>query len=87
MCFLSLDPPTLQRAECGTCFLFKSEIHNAEGRLVNNDAIVKPGQEVSFHSGSKGLENATESVVINRLVREEVVVGLEVRKVIDRQSR
>ena len=66
------------------CLLFGAEVYNTEGGFVNDDVIVKPGQEASFYSGSKGLENTTESVTINGLVREEVTIGPEVHEIIDR---
>ena len=87
MGFLSLDPSALQRAERNLCILFGAKIHNAEGGFVDDDAIMKPRLKVSLCSRSEGLENITESAVINGLVRKEVVTGSGVREIIDRQAR
>ena len=87
MSSLSFDPSALQRTERDVCFLFRSEIHNAEGGFVDDDTIVKPGPEVPLYGGSKGLKNVTESMVISGLIRKEVATGSGVCEVIDRQPR
>jgi hypothetical protein len=69
------------------CFLFTAKIHDTEGGFVDNDPIMKSGPEAPFCSRFKGLENVTKSVVINVLVRKEVVAGSKVREIIDRQPR
>lgn len=87
MSSLPFDPPTLQRTERDVCLLFGAEIHNAEGGFVDDDAIVKPGPEVSLCGRSKGLKSVAESRMINGLVGKEVVTESGVCEIVDRQPR
>jgi len=84
---LSFDPSALQRTERDVCFLFGAEIHNTEGRFVDDDTIMEPGPKVSLCSRSKGFKNIAESTVINGLIRKEVVTGSGGFEIIDRQPR
>ena len=69
------------------CFLFGTKIHNTKSGSVDNDAIMKPGLEVSLYSRSKRPKDVPESTVINGLVKKEVVTRSGLCEIIDCQSR
>lgn len=69
------------------CFLLRTEVHNAEGRFIDDDSIVDPRLEVPFCNGSKAVENITEDVVAGRLIWKEVMTVSGMCKVVYGQPR